>query len=352
MQSFTNGVNLGGWLSQYPRYDHEHFRTFITRADIEQIAAWGFDHIRLPVDYPLLEADEAPGHYREDGFRYIDSCLEWCRAAGLGVVFDLHQAPGYSFHNTLQPETMHQNVLFDQETAQQRFIALWQAIVRRYHNAGLPVIFELLNEVVLPESGLWNALAHRTVAALRQISPDCKMMIGGNHYGAASELKNIARLDDDPNVLYTFHFYEPFLFTHQKAAWTQVVREYDQTLEYPGVFIGLAAFLARAPHYQEDYGWLVARPLDRALMLEFLQPVFDFIQESGHIPYCGEYGVIDCAPPASRRRWHADVLEVFEQQGIGRAVWSYKEMNFRLVDAAGQVADPLLLEILTRRTPR
>lgn len=79
--------------------------------------------------------------------------------------------------------------------------------------------------------------------------------------------------------------------------------------------------------------------------------MFDFIQESGHIPYCGEYGVIDCAPPASRR-WHADVLEVFEQQGIGRAVWSYKEMNFRLVDAAGQVADPLLLDILTRRATR
>jgi aryl-phospho-beta-D-glucosidase BglC (GH1 family) len=59
MQHFQNGVNLGGWLSQYRRYEHDHFRTFITRRDIEQIAAWGFDHIRLPVDYPVLESDEA-----------------------------------------------------------------------------------------------------------------------------------------------------------------------------------------------------------------------------------------------------------------------------------------------------
>lgn len=345
MQNFINGVNLGGWLSQYPRYGHEHFKTFITRRDIEQIAAWGFDHIRLPVDYPVLESDDAPGAYREDGFQYIDSCLEWCQAAGLGVVFDLHHAPGYSFNNTLKPETQHLNVLFDQPEAQSRFIALWETIVRRYHNAGIPIIFELLNEVVLPESTPWNHLAHKTVAALRQISPDCKIMLGGNNYNAASELKNIALLPDS-NVLYTFHFYEPLLFTHQKAPWVQAAADYNQKLEYPGLFSNLTGFLQNHPHYHEAYGWQAKRPLNRALMREFLTPVFDFIAESGQIPYCGEYGVIDHAPAASRRAWHADLLDIFNQRGIGRAVWSYKEMSFRLVNHAGQVSDPALLKIL------
>jgi endoglucanase len=346
MQNFTNGVNLGGWLSQYPRYDHEHFKTFITRPDIEQIAAWGFDHIRLPVDYPVLESDDAPGVYRKDGFQYIDSCLEWCKTTCLGVVFDLHHAPGYSFNNTLKPETQHLNVLFDQPEAQLRFIALWETIVCRYHNAGLPIIFELLNEVVLPESAPWNALAHKTVAALRHISPDCRIMIGGTNYSAASELKNIARLDD-PNVLYTFHFYEPLLFTHQKAPWVQAAAEYNQELEYPGLFTNLAAFIQRNPHYQESYGWQADCALNRALVREFLIPVFDFIAESGHIPYCGEYGVIDTAPVASRRAWHADLLAIFNQRGIGRAVWSYKEMNFSLVNHTRQVTDSALIKILS-----
>lgn len=345
MQHFTNGVNLGGWLSQYRQYDHKHFKTFITRPDIEQIAAWGFDHIRLPVDYPVLESDDAPGQYREDGFQYIDSCIEWCKAAGLGIVFDLHHAPGYSFNNTLKPETQHLNVLFDQPSAQARFISLWETTVRRYHTAGIPIIFELLNEVVLPESTPWNALAHKTIAALRQISPDCRIMIGGNNYNAASELKNIARLPD-PNVLYTFHFYEPLLFTHQKAPWVQAAADYDQELEYPGLFTNLAEFIHRNTEYRESYGWQAEHALNRALMREFLIPVFDFITESGHVPYCGEYGVIDLAPDASRRAWHADLLDIFNQRGIGRAVWSYKEMNFRLVNYAGQVTDPALIKIL------
>ena len=348
MHNFIHGVNLGGWLSQYRAYDHDHFRTFITRRDIEQIAAWGFDHIRLPIDYPVLESDAAPGVYREDGFQYIDACLEWCEAAGLGIVFDLHHAPGYSFNHTLQPETIHLNVLFDQEAAQQRFIALWETIVRRYHTAGTPVIFELLNEVVLPASGPWNALAHRAVAALRAIAPECAIMIGGNNYNAAAELQNIALLED-PHVYYTFHFYEPFLFTHQKAGWTEVTRLYDQTLEYPGPHTHLGSFLERYPQFQEGYGWLVAHPLSRDLMAHFFQPVLDFIQQSGRIPYCGEYGVIEAAPAASRRRWHADLHAILNEHRIGRAVWSYKEMGFGLVDLRGEVKDPALIEILTHK---
>ena len=59
--SLKIGINLGGWISQYPAYDHRHFKAFITANDIKRIAGWGMDHVRLPVDYPLLEDDARPG---------------------------------------------------------------------------------------------------------------------------------------------------------------------------------------------------------------------------------------------------------------------------------------------------
>jgi hypothetical protein len=345
MDHFNNGVNLGGWLSQYSKYSHEHFQAFISETDIALIASWGMDHVRLPFDYPVLESDDTPGIYHEDGFSYIDRCFEWCQKHGLGVILDLHHAPGYTCINTLRPETQHLNVLFDQENAQHRFIALWEEIVRRYHRSGLPVIFELLNEVVLPDSGPWNRLAGKTVSAIRRIAPECKIMIGGNHYNAASELKNITLLDD-PNVSYTFHFYEPLLFTHQKAPWTQVTREYNQTLEYPGAYVGLKEFLDQAPQYQKEYGWQVDRNLDRSLMIEFLQPALDFADQTKRDLYCGEFGVISGAPAASRRRWHADLVDILRQHNIGRGLWSYKVMDFGLVDLQGKVVDPELVKIV------
>ena len=49
-ENFQKGVNLGGWISQFAKYDKEHFDTFITEKDIEYIASLGFDHVRVPVD--------------------------------------------------------------------------------------------------------------------------------------------------------------------------------------------------------------------------------------------------------------------------------------------------------------
>ena len=51
---FKHGVNLGGWLSQC---DHtkERYDSFVTEKDIETIKSWGLDHVRVPVDYDLIE---------------------------------------------------------------------------------------------------------------------------------------------------------------------------------------------------------------------------------------------------------------------------------------------------------
>ena len=236
LDHFQAGANLGGWISQYHDFDPIHFQTFIREKDIRQIASWGMDHVRLPVDYPVLEWEDEPLKYREDGFQYIDRCVEWCAKFGLGVMIDLHRAPGYTFTNTLEPGQEAQNNLFSDEAAQQRFIALWQTIARRYLSAPDSVVLELLNEVVLPDSAPWNALAHRTVAAIHEIDPQRVVIVGGNQYNAASELKNLT-LFDDPRVAYTFHFYEPLLFTHQKAPWSRQCRLFNRALDYPGAHL-------------------------------------------------------------------------------------------------------------------
>ena len=57
---FQGEVNLGRWLSQCRMYDHDYFKTFITVGDIEQIAGWGMDHVRLPIDCLILEEDKRP----------------------------------------------------------------------------------------------------------------------------------------------------------------------------------------------------------------------------------------------------------------------------------------------------
>lgn len=95
---FKNGINLGGWLSQYdclkvsPQTENEmyhHLSAYIMEEDIARIAGWGFDHVRLPLDYRLLD-----GRYGKEAFYCMDRCVEWCRRHHLNVVIDLHNAEG------------------------------------------------------------------------------------------------------------------------------------------------------------------------------------------------------------------------------------------------------------------
>ena len=341
------GVNLGGWLSQYKAYDHAHFRSFIQAHDIRQIADWGMDHIRLPLDYQVLENDAKPGEYIESGFDYLESCLEWCEAKGLSVALDMHHAPGYSFTNTLEGGESG-NTLFTEEAAQARFFALWDAIAKRFHGRYPKLSFELLNEVVLPESGPWNRLAKRAVAHMRQSEPDREIIIGGNIYASVFHMKDL-ELIDDPNIVYTFHFYDPLIFTHQRAYWAPLPRTMDATVDYPGVVPGLADFAARHPEFAGSVQSLIGQPINAELLLSYVNDALIFQERAKRPLYCGEFGVIEGAPAKSRQNWLRDFLAILNDHKIGRAIWSYKQMDFGMVDANSKVIDPEFVKIACQR---
>ncbi|MBI4928359.1 MAG: glycoside hydrolase family 5 protein [Anaerolineae bacterium] len=343
LPGFNVGVNLGGWISQYPRFDHEHFKRFILEPDLQRIAGWGMDHVRLPVDYPVLEDDAAPLTYKEDGFAYIDACIEWCRKAGLNVILDLHHAPGFSF------TTLAANTLFHNEQAQERFLALWEAIARRYKGVEKPaLILELMNEVVLPDSAPWNALAARAVQRIRAVDPQATIMIGGNHYNSAWTLKDLDVLSD-PRVVYTFHYYEPMPFTHQRAGWMESMVDFNAVLDYPAAIPGLQPFVEHNPQHLGQFANYIGRHMDLNMLRAFLQPAIDFMHNTGRPLYCGEYGAIDVSPLPSRLNWHRDFVGLLREHGIGRAVWSYKEMNFALVRDDGRTENEELIRIVSQR---
>lgn len=321
---FTKGINLGGWLSQ-STLEKEHLDTFITEKDLETIAAMGADHIRLPIDYPLVETEE--GTAIESGFTYIDHCVSWCEAHGLHMILDLHKAFGYAFGNAASCGSF-----FEDKTLQERFLSLWDTFAGRYGKYDF-VAFDLLNEIVDPNTGdAWNDLAAKAVARIRTSAPDTWILIGGTCYNSINTVKNIL-LPPDDKIVYSFHFYEPFLFTHQAAGWEKLMPrnfrvkyplsagEYTETAnrELSGNFTGI--FRGMNP---ETAG---------VEMLDYLFQEAVSVAENRNVPlYCGEYGVINLADTESALAWHKDIHKVFEKHGIGRALWSYKNMDFGIVD--------------------
>lgn len=89
-------MNISHWLSQSERW------AFFTRADIQRIADWGFDHIRLPIDEVQMWNES--GRQEGEAFDLMDSTLDWARQAGLNVVVDLHILRSHFFNQATEPK--------------------------------------------------------------------------------------------------------------------------------------------------------------------------------------------------------------------------------------------------------
>ena len=110
---FYKGVNLGGWMSQYD-YSEERLQGFITESDFGQIAGWGFDHVRLPVDYNVIQNTD--GTMKEEGLLLVDRAVAWAEKHHLKIVLDLHKTQGFSFD-----EGEHDDGFFDSGKYQEYF---------------------------------------------------------------------------------------------------------------------------------------------------------------------------------------------------------------------------------------
>lgn len=336
LTGYMAGVNLGGWLSQYEgnlaRNPENHFDKFITREDIQKIASWGMDHVRLPFDYPLLEDDDNPFVYKEEALRRIDDCLGWCREFGLNLVLDLHRAPGFSFN---RPD---ESLLFADDYMQRRFIGIWQTFAKRYKGEGANIVFELLNEIVEPDSSRWNNLATRAIKAIREIDAEHYILVGGIDYNNVWKLNEMP-IFDDPKIIYNFHMYEPFCLTHQHAPWTMM-------RDVPTDFVFPSPVEPYREHFKDDARQTeILSQIDRVderYVDKFLKPAREFVELHDLPLYCGEYGVIELADMDSRVAWTRAVAEWCLKYGIGRAVWSYKMMDFRLVDENSQTVSETL----------
>lgn len=298
---YKKGVNLGGWLSQCC-HTKEHYDSFITEDDIIKISSWMVDHVRLPIDYDLLEDEN--GNFKGEGFAYIDNAVNWCKNAGLNIILDLHKTAGYSFDKG-EGETG----FFESPALQERFMKLWERIAERYAVSDGTIAFELLNEVTEQSySVTWNKLIKSCIERIRRIAPDSYILVGGYWQNSPDAVPDLEAPFDD-KVVYNFHCYDPMNFTHQGAYW------------YEGMDTKFRMSFDKCEP-----------PVTPEFFIDRFSRAYEAAKKNGTVLYCGEYGVIENAEPADALKWFKAINAAFDRLDISRAVWSYKEMNFGLAD--------------------
>lgn len=242
----------------------------------------GFTTVRLPVNF-LGHASPLPPYAVERPFMArVRHVIDTLRAAGLNVIVDQHNNAALS----AAPEAN-----------RERLAAAWREVAALLRDEPANVWFELLNE---PHDRLTNANLLATLlpslAAIRATNSSRIVVIGGEHWSGIDSLASLP-LPDDPYVVPTFHYYDPFEFTHQGAT-----------------------FVHPAPPFGRSFG----SAADAAQLEENGAKVRRFIERTGRVPFVGEYGAIETISLEQRTAYYHAVSSAFASLGVASCAWGYR----------------------------
>ena len=334
-----SGLNLGGFFSQVKDdvFIDSHLDTFITNDDFKRIKAWGFNSVRLPVDYFFFET--APFKFDESRLKRIENVLAMAEKNKLTAVLDLHKTAGHSFDF----KERFNNTIWDKSSdSGKRFLNVWDMLSKRFKNHE-NVIYELLNEPVAHDANDLNAMYDRAIEAIRSNDKYHSIMLESNLWGICGQFPLLKKFDDN-NIIYSFHFYEPVITTHQFAPWMSYVIHdiYKKAVDYPGQPEGLKGVVEKLKVTDDKMAEVLENNdkfWDINGLEDLMKPMIDFKTKHNVPVYCGEFGCVVLAPPKTRQNWTDDVMTLLNKYSIGFGYWSYKNMDFGVVDYTQQYKD-------------
>ncbi len=245
MAQLNRGYNLTNWLED-GRFESFEF----DEKYVENLAKAGFQGLRLPIDLDQYVTDvtgtgtDVSLTLHEDLWSILDSFDEWTERHGLSFTIDYHQYDkSFTFSDTAGVD---------------QAVALWRAVAAHFKDSPRDdIYFELLNEPelsvgasnVLPRSA-WTPVAQRMIDAIRSEDTTHTIIFGDVNWYGIHELAARTPFADD-NIVYSFHSYEPFIFTHQGADWAEQASTRDVPFPYTP---------ERWSEYASDFGLTTNQP--------------------------------------------------------------------------------------------
>ncbi|MEO6995758.1 MAG: cellulase family glycosylhydrolase, partial [Lacunisphaera sp.] len=292
--------------------------------DVQWIAAQGFDHIRFPIDIRLwLKPD---GSLDPVKLKPFEDAIHWSRKQGLGIILDAHFLPGADFNNGGDGRA------FVDPKLMERSVGIWREIAQRFAQEPADVRFEIINEPVAPENKQLNVLNRHVLAAIRESNPTRIVYLTSNRWSIISTIDDV-ELPDDPNIAFTFHFYEPIVFTHQNAPWVFPKQDLPP-IKFPGMVPAATSPTKPGTSSPTDAGRTlsVATDIDAPFAK---MAAWAAKHAKGREILLGEFGVYHVADDASTKAWFDGVLDACKHYGFAWNIWGYRSSEFGLIDWKG-----------------
>jgi endoglucanase len=306
---FSRGVNFSAWFETFSAQSISF--TKYTEEDFANVKSLGADVVRLPIRLHSM-TNGSPDYIIDPLlFKFLDLAIDWAEKHELYIIIDNHsfdpvQPTDYNIDRILLP--------------------VWAQVAQRYKDRSDFVVYEILNEPHGISDARWGEIQGMAIETIRRYDQTRWIIVGGTDYNSIGKLFSIPEYDD-PYLIYTFHFYDPYLFTHQGATWGGPPLLTNLTgLPFP-------AEGRRMPRLPSDLrgSWVESsliysyvndsrpstlyRTLDRAVA---------FSRERNVPIFCGEFGVLMWnSPNEDRVRWYEIVTAAMNRRNIAWTSWDY-----------------------------
>ena len=336
------GFNLVDFFQAFGR--SERSAGMVSEDDLKWIRDWGFDFIRMPMDYWLwidtnwretrtLAPDDMI-KIKESMMERVDRTIELGLRYGLHVSLNFHRAPGYCINNPDREPC----VLWSDSRAEDAFVFHWDLFAKRYRNVpAKDLSFNLVNEAPGVRQGYMSAEDYRRVMtratdAIRQHTPDRIIIIDGLSVG-----NRVVENMIPTGVVQSVHAYTPAGISHYRASWV------DKNMNFP---------TPTWPLLNKDG----SVKYDRAKLEAHYAPWAELARKGIGV-HCGEAGCYNKTPYNVFYAWYADVMDILKGHGIGYALWNFRgtfgildsgRTDIELEDWNGHTLDRRLLTLLQR----
>ncbi len=284
-------VNMGNHLE--PPSEGAWGGRKIADDDFQIIAKAGFNTVRIPVRWST-HAGSAPPYAIDAAFMArVKQVVGNARAAGLNVILDSHH------FDEIHSDPSDANIA--------KLATMWSQIAAAFADQPNDKLwFEVENEPhdKFKDGNLLKVIAP-ALAEIRKSNPMRPVIIGGEFWSGIGSLKTL-KLPDDPNIIPTFHYYDPFEFTHQGADW-----------------------VSPTPPMGRAYG----STEDQARLRNDVESVRAYIKRTGKTPFMGEFGANEKIPLYDRVKYMMTVRVAFDELKIGMCAWGFTN-TFPLYDSA------------------
>jgi aryl-phospho-beta-D-glucosidase BglC (GH1 family) len=307
---FKMGVNFNQWFEAtgFQQIDFNKYK----KKDFLNLKKMNGGIVRLPINFEAMTSGSPNYTINNNFFAYLDSAVNWAEELNMYLIIDNH---------TFYQDPRIYNVIED------RLNKMWNQISLRYKDRSNYILYETCNEPREVSDSLWGSIQQHVINTIRSNDNKHTIIVTAANWSNYANLTYLPVYTDN-NLIYTFHFYDPMVFTHQNASFINPATNSLRNIPFP-------YNPSRMPSFPNDLlGTSFETQYNNYNQLgtvDHIRQLLDIainFKKTRHVRvFCGELGVhIPGAQNYDRVQWYNTVCSYLTQNNIPFTMWDYKDV--------------------------